>query len=257
MKTICKKIILVDQHDSLRSELVNYSIDQNRETFFLDPVQLFNQIDWTQFDQDAEVIKEIYSRLFEEVIINQKQLLCFWPLSDQLGSEWLELSSLCKQNKFELDAYRQSIFTCNREELSTEILNAWKKFTYFLVESLLGDIQTNEHFEEIATLTGSKKSIVLFKMEENGCTRYSFSPNLDFSDCDPKNGLQLMEESTCVPLFESFNDMLNQLLLENDLSDYRTSFIDKNLEKAYFNALAKDFKTGNLIQYWLETYSLN
>ena len=52
-------------------------------------------------------------------------------------------------------------------------------------------------------------------------------------------------------------DMLEDLLDDLDLGSYKTQFSDKQLEKTYYNRISKELKVKNLIENWLETYSLN
>jgi hypothetical protein len=51
--------------------------------------------------------------------------------------------------------------------------------------------------------------------------------------------------------------MLELLLKVNDLSLFESKFINGGLEKAYFRVLSEEFKTKNLIETWLNTYSIN
>ncbi|RIW17326.1 hypothetical protein D0X99_06190 [Algoriphagus lacus] len=257
MNSRIKKIILVDQHMEMNPTWMGEFSDQTRDLVILDPVQLFAEIDWTRYEEDVQVINQIYSRLFEEVVIANKRLVCFWPLVEQYGNDWFELASLCNHNQFELEVYKHILFESENYGFSSEILSAWKKFVYFLIESLMEDIHMNEQFDEIATLIGENESIVLFRMETNGNVRYSFASSSEYFEITPDQIIEPSERDKQLPFFDSFNEMLVKLSDGNDLSKYQTKFVDRQLEKAYFNVLAKDFKIKNLIQNWLETYSLN
>lgn len=257
MNSSSNKIILVDQHIEMNPTWMGKFSNQARDLVSLDPVQLFAEIDWTRYEEDVQVINQIYSHLFEEVVINHKRLVCFWPLVEQFGNDWFELASLCNDNQFELEVYKNILFDSDNYGFSSEILRAWKKFVYFLVESLMEDIHMNEQFDEIATLIGENGSIVLFRMEQNGNVRYSFASSSEYFEIAPDQNNGLLERENQLPFFDSFNEMLIKLSDGNDLSKYQTKFMDRQLEKAYFNVLAKDFKIKNLIQNWLETYSLN
>lgn len=252
-----KKIILVDQHIEMNPSWLDRFSDQGLEVAVLDPVELFVEIDWTRYEEDVQVINQIYSRLFEEVVVNRKRLVCFWPLDEQYGNDWFDLTSLCNLHLYELELYKENFVATDNYGFSFEILKAWKRFVYFLIESLLEDIHSNEQFEEIATLTGEKGSIVLFKMEQNGYVQYAYSATDCFLDFSFNSVHDLKHDGNHLPLFESFNEMLCKLSIQSDLTKYRTKFVDKHLEKAFFNVLAKAFKTENLIQNWLDSYSLN
>lgn len=252
-----KIISLVDQHIEENTILISDLKSQKHDIVILDPIQLFSELDWTHFEYDVRVINRIYSRLFDEIVISNKQLVCFWPLSKQSGSEWIELASLCNQNCCALEIYKSVILSDENYGFSEEILEAWMKFVYFLIESLLDDIQLNEDFEEIATLTSDRDSIILFKLELEGRVRYSFAFDSQQMTLGLTPKMDSHRNEFSQPSFETFKEMLVKLLGESDLSLYQTRFADPQLEKAYFNVLAKEFKTKNLIETWIKSYSLN
>ena len=64
---------LVDQQIERNSKLVSILERQADDMVFLDPIQLFSEIDWTLFEEDVQVINKIYSQLFDEVVISNKQ----------------------------------------------------------------------------------------------------------------------------------------------------------------------------------------
>ncbi|MBN7812691.1 hypothetical protein J0A68_17180 [Algoriphagus sp. H41] len=248
-----KSIALVDHlSDEGGQEPFGFSTS-NVEAFALDPVRLFSQTDWTRFEEDVNVINKIYSHVFDEIVIARKKLVCFWPLSEQFGGEWFELNSLCESNDWELEVYKHGFFEVDNYGFSPSILGAWKRFVYFLVESLLEDIRLNEDLEEVATLTSGRDSIVLFKLGAEGQPRYTFAY------CGEGLGNDLAPKGipNTLPEFASFHEMLAQLLASKDLSLYQTQFCDPHLEKTYFSLLAKKTGSGNLIEAWLLSYSLN
>lgn len=251
-----KSIVLVDRHLEITSDWVSLVNSPSTELVTLDPLQLISEIDWTVFEIDVNVINKIYSRLYEKVVVSNKKLVCFWPLSDQFGNEWFELSSLCKANTYELEIYKSALFNNDNYGFSEEVLCAWKKFVYLLIESLLDDIQLNESFEEIAILTSNQGSIILFKLEQNGKFQYSFAVDSYHPEVE-RIKLEIQLENCCQPSFDTFRELLEKLLGENDLSLYQTKFSDPQLEKAYFSFMAGDFKTKNLIETWIKCYSLN
>ncbi|OOG77433.1 hypothetical protein [Algoriphagus sp. A40] len=252
-----KSIALMDCLVGNTSDWLGNLDHPKRDIVVLDPIQLFSEIDWTCFEEDVQVINRIYSKLFDEVVITHKKLVCFWPLSGQLGNDWFELASLCKANHWELEIYKSVQYSDEKYGFSDEIIQTWKKFVYFLIESLIEDIQLNEEFEEIGTLTSDQDSIVLFKLEQGGKVIYSFAfESLPF-ELFPSQSAELTNIQNLHPSFDTFNEMLDKLLDENDLSLYQTKFSDPQLEKAYFNVLAREFKTKNLITGWINTYSLN
>ncbi|WP_026969440.1 hypothetical protein [Algoriphagus terrigena] len=252
-----KSIVLVDQLMDPNSETLTILKSEKSKTVLLDPVKLFSESDWTRFEKDVDVINKIYSRVFEEVVIANKKLVCFWPLSEQFGSDWFDLTSLCKINNYELEVYKGEFFETDNYGLNSEILHAWKRFVFFLIESLLEDVELNEELEEIATLTSGREAIVLFKMEQEGKTRYTFALNSESLEFTSTGELTRVRHDSWERSFESFREMLVGLSRSKDLTDYQTTFVDPTLEKAYFNILAREFKTRNLIESWILTYSLN
>ncbi|GAA0881034.1 hypothetical protein GCM10009119_40040 [Algoriphagus jejuensis] len=252
-----KSIVLVDQLQGKESKASSILIMNSCEVVTLDPEKLLMEQDWTRFEDDVDVIKKIYSHVFEEVVLANKKLACFWPLSEQFGSEWFELTTLCKANDYELEVYKNYLFDIDSSYgLGGEIIRAWKKFVYFLIESLLADIELTEGLEEIGTLTSAHDSIVLFRLEYDDEVKYTFAFN--FEDSLKVSTEQFVfDTENSLPEFRSFPELLLKLLANIDLIGYQAAFSDPHLEKTYFNTLMQEFKSKNLIESWLETYSLN
>lgn len=257
MNTRNRSIVLVDHHIEMNSDWME-KMNCGKDGFvILDPEYLFSELDWTRYEDDIRVINKIYARIFEEVVMNNKRLICFWPLDQKFGDEWFELASLCTANSYELELYRKLSFEDIKYDFNPEILGQWKKFVFFLIESILEDIQLNEQFNEIATLKSNQVTIVLFKLEQEGITRYSFARDSEFLELAPHPNEGSASVENRVQTFATFNEMLENLLKENDLSLFESNFVDGSLEKAYFRVLSKEFKTKNLIENWIKTYSMN
>lgn len=252
-----KSIVLLDSQLGMNSDWFEKMNDKKSDFVILDPVNLFLEIDWTCFEEDVQVINKIYSRFFEDVVLLDKKLVCFWPLAEQMGEEWFELSSLCKINSYELELYKSLSIVDFEYGFNQEILSSWKRFVYFIIESLLEDIRLNEQFDEIATLKSDQKTIILFKLSKEGNVRYYYAFDSDFLDFDPPRNEDASRINSCQESFTSFNEMLDKLVKENDLSQFESRFVDGSLEKSFFNVLSKELKTKNLIETWLKTYSIN
>lgn len=252
-----KSMVLVDHHIEMNFDWLGKMNCKKEDFVILDPEYLFSEMDWTRYEDDVRIINKIYSRLFEEVVMNKKKLICFWPLDQQFGNEWFELASLCTANSYELELYKNLSFEDNKYDFNAEILCSWKRFVFFLIESLLEDIKLNEQFNEIATLKSNQVTIVLFKLEQEGITRYSFATDSDFLELAPYYNESSAGIENRVEIFATFNELLEKLLKENDLSLFESKFVDGSLEKAYFRVLSKEFKTKNLIENWIKTYSTN
>jgi hypothetical protein len=178
-------------------------------------------------------------------------------LSDNLDGDFFELQKLIKNRKLDLEIHKKENEYFESSEINKKILKKWRGFVCFLLEALLEDIAINDQIDQIATLTNDNGSIVLFRMEQNGGFRYSFASTQEFFDQVPSCLPDLEQSAHSLPLFDSFMDMLENLLEELDLGAYKTQFRDKQLEKTYYNRISKEFKIKNLIQNWLNTYSLN
>lgn len=252
-----KSIVLVDSQLELTSDWCEQMNFQKDDFVILDPVDLFSELDWTCFEDDVQVINKIYSRLFEEVVLLDKKLVCFWPLAEQMGEAWFELFSLCKTNSYDLEIYKSKSIVDVEYGFNSEILSSWKRFVYFIIESLLEDIRLNEQFDEIATLKSDQKTIILFKLSKEGNVRYAYAFESAFFELDPAKSDDNSIFNQIQESFTTFSEMLDQLVKKNDLSQFESRFVDGSLEKAFFNVLSKEFKSKNLIETWLKTYSMN
>jgi hypothetical protein len=252
MKASKQRIILTEILSESKHSFLKYG-----NWYELDPLLLFSKIDWTHYEEDVEVINQVYSEVFDEIVVNKKSLVCYWPLEHLYDAEWFELEKLFKDRGFELEIHKKENEYFGLNELSRTILKQWKGFIYFLLDALMDDLSMNEQMDQIATLSNEHGSIVLFRMEQNGAVRYSFASVLDFFDQLQSVGSGVEEDSNGLPLFNSFIEMIENLLVELDLVSYKTQFSDKQLEKTYYNRISKEFKTNNLIKNWLDTYSLN
>jgi hypothetical protein len=252
-----KTIALVDSLQEAKSGNSFVQAFHEGGVVILDPVSLFSKSNWIRFEEDIDVINKVYSHLFDEVVIARKKLICFWPLTEQLGSEWVSLNALCDENGYELEAYRNVFLDGDGYGFSSDVLRLWKSFVYFLIESLLEDIKLNEGLEEIAKLTSDHEAIVLFKVRDAEKINYTYAVCHGVDGLLREKNLQSAKDYTALIEFGSFQDMLVGLLDSKDLSQYQTEFADKHLEKDYFKVIAQKTRTKNLIESWLKTYSLN
>jgi hypothetical protein len=254
MEKYQREIVLIDQFHIARNQFLNNSL----KVYFLDPVELFSKIDWRLFEEDVTVTNTVYGELFEAVVINHKKLVCYWPHLNFPDNNWFELSNHCKDAKIKTKIIYSENSSDEVHDLSTSILETWKTFVLFLMESLCEDIKMNENLQEIAILKCGDDSILLFKLEQNGIRQYSYvqSPENAF-DFDFGN-VQLKDNGVnYAPVFSSFELLLEKLMLDIDVNSYQTSFLDRALEKHYFNTILKNCTSKNLIESWVKNYSLN
>ncbi len=257
MKTRNKSIALVDYLQKRNFENSFIPNIEDCEVAILDPVSLISESDWRRFEEDVDVINRIYSQLFDDVVISKKKLVCFWPLSEQFGSDWFDLSTMCSLKDCELEVYKSAFFDVDGYGFNRDTLCAWKRFVYFLLESLLDDIKLNDDLEEIATLTLGRDSIVLFKLGEEGQTRFTYAICSGTDKNGQEEGRRLTSIENLLPEFDSFQNMLVELMNKKDLSSYQTNFIDPHLEKMFYRVMSTKIRAKNVVESWLETYSLN
>lgn len=235
----------------------NHLFQSNGLTYALDPLLLFSKLNWSDYEENIQIINQVYSEVFDEIVVNKKSLICHWPLNDHFDWDWLEIQKLFIERKFEFETHKKENEYLDSKVLNKIILKKWKGLVCFILEALLDDMAINDQIDQIATLTNENGSIVLFRMEQNGDLRYSFASTDAFFDQIPTCSEDQSKSTNSLPLFYSFMDMLENLLDELDLISYKTQFSDKQLEKTYYNRISKEFKIKNLIQNWLDTYSLN
>jgi hypothetical protein len=225
--------------------------------YVLDPIKLFSVIEWVTFEENVQVINAVYSDLFDEVVVKKKRLVCFWPLQDQFDSDWFELDVMFKEKGVEWELLKKEKDDFEFNNLSQSISRQWKEFVYFLLDALTDDLIMNDQVDEIATLTGRLGSFILFRMNQEGKEMFSFAFTEVLHESTLSEFTGENDSSTDLKLFSTFTEMLKVLLEELDLSSFDTKFNDKHLEKTYYSLVSKDFKTKNIIQNWLDTYSLN
>ena len=95
------------------------------------------------------------------------------------------------------------------------MLTSWKKFVYFLIESLFEDIHLNNDFDEIATLKSDKETIILFKLEKEGRTQYSYAFDSVFLEPGLSNTEDFNGIDSTIQSFDTFNELVEKLLKKN------------------------------------------
>lgn len=254
MEKYQREIVLIDQFHINRNQFLNKS----KEVYSLDPVELFSKIDWRLFEEDVTVTNTVYGELFEAVVINHKKLVCYWPHLNIPDNNWFELWSQCKDAKIKTRIIYSEDSSDEVHNLSSSIQETWKTFVCFLMESLCEDIKMNENLQEIAILKCEGDSILLFKLEQNGIRQYSYVQSSENGFDFDYGNVQLKENGVnYTPVFSSFELLLGKLMLEIDVNSYQTSFLDRALEKYYFNTILKNCTSKNLIESWVKNYSLN
>lgn len=106
---------------------------QNLEIFAIGPAQFFSQSGWTKSNEDIDIINNFYQLVFNEVVIENKRMVCFLPLSECFRIDWFELSSWCKTSNYALEIYKIRVNNVDNYGLSVELFCSWKRFVYFLI----------------------------------------------------------------------------------------------------------------------------
>lgn len=243
---------------TLTDRLSNHiPFDSSSEVIYLDPVALYQWIDWTEFEEQVEVLNKIYSLLFDEVIINHKKIKCFWPLGDNTSQHWFEILTLCKERNVFLTKESSGISKGADYGLDARLVEAWQDLMVTVLGSLVEDLSLNQQFEEIGTLSSATHSFILFRSEMEGIVRFGYSEVNTFTAYADslENPLELSSYIPC--FYDSFQELIGAVADLEDLSELVPVFYDKGLEKQFFQVLLSENKPVNLIQKWQLSYSLN
>lgn len=226
-------------------------------TVYLDPVGLYEWTDWTEFEEQPDVLNKIYGQLFDEVVLNQKKVVCFWPLTNPGTQSWFEMLSLSALPHVSLHTVLTDVRAGLGYDLDPKILSIWQDLLTTMLGSLAEDLSINQQFEEIGTLSSATHSFVLFRTENQSGTQYGFEDIHTFEARVDGMGDTLELGTFITHYYDTIEEMLGALSNFGDLSDFSPEFYDKGLEKQFFKLLLSENKPLNLIQKWLVSYSLN
>jgi hypothetical protein len=258
MKRSRRKIILTGQRpDSRNLTLDGFEFSNNQHLIF-DPISLFAEIDWTDYDNNVDVLNLIYGKLFDEFVMESKPMLCYWPKNNFPDTHWFNLLQLANSAGvgIEINFLNESII--NDEEIPEALQDAWKKFVLEMMESLSDDIKLNEGLEEIASLKSRDLSITIFSQKNQNKLNYFFvTSSQAIFDFQPQYEFEKAKDINYVEEFASFEKLLEKIQGQNNLVIFESSFFNTALEKVYFNTIRKNNYDINLIQEWQKSYSLN
>ena len=258
MERIRRKIILTGQRpDSKNLTLDGFQFSNNQYLIF-DPISLFAEIDWTDYANNEDVLNFIYGKLFDEFVIENKPMLCYWPKVDFPDSHWFGLLQLANRSGVAIEINFLNETGTNDEEIPEVLQHTWKEFLLEMMESLSEDIKLNEGLEEIAFLKSSDLSITIFSQRVEDKLSYFFVNSSEaIFDFQPQYEFEKLENVNYVEEFESFERLLEKIQNQNKLVLFESSFFDTTLEKVYFNTIRENNYDINLIQDWQKSYSLN
>ncbi|MDF2157429.1 hypothetical protein [Algoriphagus sp. CAU 1675] len=253
MKTQCPKIILVNKlEDSSKSSSIRISKNANIP-FALDPILLLEKVDWLNLGSSYGAFHSFYGELFDSLILDQRDLVVFWPTNTPPDQYWFDILSICDSAGLKLEtAFSQEP---KPYDLPENLSVSWKRFVEFLLKSIGEELATRISSEEIAVLTNQQESIVLLRNKNRDSLSYSFLVNSDVSI-----GFSLVpteHDDIQLPEYSSFVELIENLNNELDLSLFQVNFQNSGMEKIYFNTLRNQQSHFNLINHWLNNYSVN
>jgi len=135
-----------------KKQLSEWTQFSNNQYLIFDPIPLFAEIDWTDYDNNVDVLNLIYGKLFDEFVVENKPMLCYWPRNNFPATHWFNLLQLANSAGVGIEINFLNETNTNDEEIPEALQDAWKKFLLEMMESLSDDIKLNEGLEEIAYL---------------------------------------------------------------------------------------------------------
>lgn len=230
----------------------------SNDYLFFDPIELMKEVDWTQYESNTACINTIYKKLFDGFVIENKTLVCYWPATNFPDSYWDDCVDAAKKagilvevNSF-IEEMNQS------DELLIQFQSLWKELLVEMIQSVSEDIILNEKLEEIARLENEDYSITIFAQHEIDRINYFYVSSVqEVFEFVPQYEFEQTSKLHHTHLFETFEALLQAVQSEFDLATLQVEFLNKRLEKIYFNSLLNKNIDLNLIQNWMASYSMN
>ncbi len=253
MKTRASKIILVNKLADSQKSISNRNLPNENSPFVLDPVLIWEKVDWINLDLSYGAFHVFYGELFDSLILEKRDLVVFWPTNTIPDRHWYEIISLCDSAGVKLESdFSQEPTLYN---LSEDLLVFWKRFVEYLIKSIAEELNSKITSEEIAVLTHHHGSIVLLSTKDKNSLSFSYIVNTSVSIVPSLTQSEYNDMK--LPEYPSFVELIENLNNELDLSVFQVSFQNSSMEKMYFNILRKQFSHINLINHWLANYSVN
>ncbi len=245
MNTINEQLTLIDWMPS--KEQVSFELDCDR-SFILDPESMEFKNRWSEVDGDVEVLNSLYGKIFDEVVINRKRMICFWPNFEFSASEKYELTKALDKSDISLAYYKKDQRPIYGD-MDYTIQKNWKEFVLFIVQSIFEDLRLNEGLQEIMSLKNSTSEITVMKLMGRGEESYI---------CFMDGMTDLLSTDEDQPLqFTSFNELLDELHFSLNISSFAYSFNDKSYEKRFYNHHLMYKVNTNLIGEWQSAINFN
>lgn len=248
MKTIKRSISFVDWIPSLEKVQIH---EQLGEVYYFDPHKVEGVKNWWgHFDEDLSTLNKVYGELFDEVVVKEKNLICYWPNVELSHSQQYEINKSLTSAGLEMNIFvkdtpsKVESFTYAQQE-------AWKEFILTLLESLCEDLQLNKGLQDVMSLKGKDTKIDILRLIEDGETKYFYvQTNLK----DPKNYIQEWYADKSYP---SFSLLLKDLLASFKLSNFAYVFHLPEFEKVFYKEMLEEDVYTNLVLTWTELLNKN
>lgn len=254
MQMLRKKLILCDQISC--QEIVR--LNQKEVYFTLDPVALLEIADWTEYEDNVEVINKMYKLIFDQFIIERKTIQCFWPHSGFNGNSVFELAELCKSGRIKMEILDTGNIYISNKDILPKFQVLWIKFILFILETLVQDIKMNESIDEIAILKCRHESILIFNYTEYGIDYFSYvKTHVNLSNLMSEVDTSSLDCPTETPLFQRFEGLMSSVCENHDLENYLPMFINRIYEKLYYRCLSRNIDSSELVRNWLKNSSQN
>jgi len=256
MKKRQNKILFINYLPSVFEGEFSLLESDPRETYIIDPIKMLDYGDWTDFENNTEMINSIYGELFEEVVINNKKLICYWPEVEFTASDWFEINKSITEAGISVSLQKNSKLA-NTINIDEQTNQDWKVLVKFLIDSISEDMVLNDSMEEIASFVYKEDSVHLFRIKSDGMEKYTYTSFLNKNSIMNRNlensSLSLSNDNE----FTSFEDMVHQLIQKIDVTKCEYKFSDRAFEKFFFTSVLNECILDNLIKGWEKEYILN
>lgn len=254
MERYQRKIILTENLDYLYDE--NTSIQDG--LFRLNPVELMTTVDWTLYDDEVDVLNEVYSILFEEFVMERKTIICYWPTFKFYDGTLNNFREHCSEAQIKMNVVDSDSRCTNTKHIPFEYQELWASMILFLVQSLVEDIKLNEAIEGIGTLTNRNENIWIFSMINGSKIKYSFlSESVNLFIIDTLKNESSYCERDRVAMYPTFLKLIEFLKTLYDLKEFTPNFSQKSYVNEYDKVLKQNLISNNLVDSWFSTLSNN
>lgn len=249
-------ILFIDYIPSILEGEFSLLETEFKGAYIIDPIKMLDYGNWSDFENNTSMINSIYGELFEEVVINKKTFVCYWPELEFSPSDWFDINKAVSEAGLSVSIYKAPKSLCY-SEVHERVNQNWKVLAKFLIDSISEDMILNNSMEEIASFVNKKESVHLFRIKSDGIDKYTYTSfvdiNSELNPCVEKTDLSLSNEY----FFKSFEDMVHDVIQKIDVTKCKYKFTDRAFEKFFFTSILNECIPDNLIKNWEKGYILN